>query len=75
MAHRMKPEIGIRELKNQTSKALEKQKAVESWQQLLEIGRTLTESEPEAKSAVTILTEIREEEIGLKWFDTINENP
>jgi prevent-host-death family protein len=91
----MKQEIGIRELKNQTSsivrqvreesaeyiithhgrpvailrpineediESLETQKAVESWHKLLEIGRTLTENEPEAKSAVATLNEIREEE-------------
>lgn len=91
----MKQEIGIRELKNQTSsivrqvreesaeyiithhgrpvailrpineedtKALEKQKALDSWQTLLEIGNKIAESEPQAKSAVTTLTEIRDEE-------------
>lgn len=91
----MKQEIGIRELKNQTSsivrqvreesaeyiithhgrpvailrpiheddvEALEKQKAVESWHKLLEIGSALAQSEPEAESAVTTLSHIREEE-------------
>ena len=91
----MSQEIGIRELKNQTSsivrrvreeaaeyvithhgqpvavlrpflaedkKAAQKQKARETWRNLLEIGESLTESNPSAPSLVATLEEMREEE-------------
>jgi prevent-host-death family protein len=62
ITHHGRPVAILRPITEEDTKTLEKQKAVESWHKLLEIGRTLTETEPEAKSAVTTLAEIREEE-------------
>jgi hypothetical protein len=60
----MKHEKDNRELKNQASAIIRRRReeAIESWQKMLEIGRIIAESEPGAESAVTILTEMREEE-------------
>jgi prevent-host-death family protein len=62
ITHHGRPVAILRPINEEDTKALEKQKAVESWQKLLEIGNAISESEPEAKSAVTTLAEIREEE-------------
>jgi prevent-host-death family protein len=62
ITHHGRPVAILRPINEEDTQALEKQKAVESWQKLLENGNAISESEPEAKSAVTTLTEIREEE-------------
>ncbi len=91
----MAQEIGIRELKNKTSKIvrqvreeaaeyvithhgrpvailrpiaqteieeLQKREAITAWNNLLELGETLTANRPSEKSALATLAEIREEE-------------
>ena len=62
ITHHGRPVAVLRPINEEDVESLEAHKAVESWHKLLEIGRTLAEREPEAKSAVTILEEIREEE-------------
>jgi prevent-host-death family protein len=62
ITHHGRPVAILRPINEDDVESLEKQKAVESWQKLLEIGNALVESEPGAKSAVATLTEMREEE-------------
>ena len=65
ITHHGQPVAFLRPIYEKDTEELEKQKAMESWQEMLEIGRLLHESNPNARSAVEILEEMREEEN--KW--------
>ena len=41
---------------------MQKQKSLDSWHTLLELGASLSESNPQAESAVELLVEMREKE-------------
>jgi prevent-host-death family protein len=62
ITHHGQPVAYLRPISKEDTEELEKQKAIESWQEMLEIGRLLHESNPEAISALAILEEMREEE-------------
>ncbi|MCP4360466.1 MAG: type II toxin-antitoxin system prevent-host-death family antitoxin [Chloroflexi bacterium] len=56
------PVAVLRPIRTEDLEDLQKQKSLEALQDLLELGVLLSESNPTAKSAVKILTEMREEE-------------
>jgi prevent-host-death family protein len=62
ITHHGRPVAILRPIHKDDVEDLEKQKAVESWQKLLEIGSALAQSEPAARLAVSTLSQIREEE-------------
>jgi prevent-host-death family protein len=62
ITHHGQPVAVLRPFDEEDTEKLKKQKAMESLEELLEIGRLLYESNPEARSAVEILEEMREEE-------------
>lgn len=62
ITHHGQPVAILRPIRVAEAEALQKQKSIEAWQNLLELGALLSESNPSARSAVEILTEMREEE-------------
>jgi prevent-host-death family protein len=56
------PVAVIRPIEEEDTEELKKQKALQSWHEMLEIGRQLSESNPNARLARDVLEEIREEE-------------
>lgn len=62
ITHHGQPVAILRPIQAEDTEALQKQKSLGSVQNLLDLGVTLSESDPVAKSAVEILTEMREEE-------------
>jgi prevent-host-death family protein len=62
ITHHGRPVAVLRPIEDEDTEELKIQKAKEAWEELLEIGRKLHESNPNARSAVEILEEIREEE-------------
>jgi len=62
ITHHGQPVAILRPISDEDTEKMQKQKSLESWQTLLELGALLSESDPSAKSAVDILAEMREEE-------------
>jgi prevent-host-death family protein len=62
ITHHGHPVAILRPIRAEDTEKLQKQKSLESWQHLLELGDLLTKSNPSAESAVEILNEMREEE-------------
>ncbi|NHZ72338.1 MAG: type II toxin-antitoxin system prevent-host-death family antitoxin [Aquificales bacterium] len=62
ITHHGHPVAILRPIRAEDREKLQKQKSLESWQRLLELGDLLTKSNPSAESAVDILNEMREEE-------------
>lgn len=62
ITHHGHPVAVLRPFNEADEEAIEKQRSMELWHQMLEIGRTMVEREPEAESAVSILSDMRDEE-------------
>jgi prevent-host-death family protein len=62
ITHHGRPVAVLRPINEEKPKEQELQEALASLEEMLEIGRLLHESNPEARSAVEILEEMREEE-------------
>jgi prevent-host-death family protein len=64
ITHDGRPVAILRPINDEDTAAMERQQAIEAWHKMLEIGRTIDENEPEAESAVSILSTLRDEENG-----------
>lgn len=62
ITHHGQPFAILRPIRTADAETLQKQKSIEAWQNFLELGALLSESNPSARSPVEILTEMREEE-------------
>ena len=62
ITHHGHPVAILRPIRAEDTEKLQKQKSLEAWHNLLELGTLLSESNPSAKSAVDVLSKIREEE-------------
>ncbi len=62
ITHHGQPVAVLRPFLDEDEELLQKQKAREAWRNLLEIGKSLAESNPSAPSLVAALEEMREEE-------------
>lgn len=52
----------LRPIRAEDTEEMQKQKSLDSWHTLLELGASLSETNPQAESAVDLLAEMREEE-------------
>ena len=62
ITHHGQPVAILRPIRADDTEKMQKQKSLDSWHTLLELGTLLSESNPPAESAVEILAEMREEE-------------
>ncbi len=62
ITHHGQPVAILRPIQAEDKEELQKQKAREVWQNLLDLGKELAESNPSAPSLVATLEEMREEE-------------
>ena len=62
ITHHGHPVAILRPIRADDTEEMQKQKSLDSWHTLLELGTTLSESNQQAESAVEILAEMREEE-------------
>lgn len=62
ITHHGQPVAILRPIREEDEEMLQKQKSLEAWQNLQELGALLSQNAPDNKTAVETLTDMREEE-------------